>query len=191
MELKQAGRGITTIDMVQVAFMAAIVYAATAMINVPVGLGFKGVVHLGDSMVFLAALLFGKKKAALAAAIGMSLFDLLSPYSIWAPYTFFIKGIMGYIAASIAYRGSYKGENIINNIFGFVIAGVWMIGAYYLAGVFIQHFYTNVPLNQALIIEVTHVPGDIAQVIVGIIIAIPVSEMLRRSNINRIIKHNR
>lgn len=188
MELKQARRRINTIDMVQIALMAAIVYVATAMINVPVGLGYKGVVHLGDSMVFLAAVLLGKKKAALAAAIGMSLFDLLSPYSIWAPYTFVIKGVMGYIAAVIAYRSSYKGENVINNIFGFIIAGIWMIGAYYLAGVFIEHFYTNVPLNQALIIESTHVPGNIAQVVVGILIAVPISELLIKNNIKRIIK---
>ncbi|MDF2504279.1 ECF transporter S component [Clostridium sp.] len=187
MEFKQTKKTVSTVDMVQIAFMAAIVYVATAMINVPVGIGYKGVVHLGDSMVFLAAVLLGKKKAAIAAAIGMSLFDLLSPYSMWAPYTFFIKGIMGYIAAVIAYRGSYKGENIINNIFAFIVAGVWMNAGYYISGVFVQHFYTNVPLNQAIMIQATHVPGDIAQVIVGILIAVPISEMLRRSNIKRII----
>lgn len=187
MELKQTKHKVRTIDMVQVAFMAAIVYVATAMINVPVGIGYKGVVHLGDSMVFLAAVLLGKKKATLAAAIGMSLFDLLSPYSIWAPYTFFIKGIMAYIAAVIAYRGNYKGENIVNNIFAFIVAGIWMNIGYFIAGIFVQHFYTNVPLNQAIIIQSTHMPGDIAQVIVGILIAVPISEMLRRSNIKKII----
>lgn len=187
MELKHTKNKVRTIDMVQIAFMAAIVYVATAMINVPVGIGYKGVVHLGDSMVFLGAVLLGKKKGAIAAAIGMSLFDLLSPYSIWAPYTFFIKGIMAYIAAVIAYRGNYEGENIINNIFAFIVAGIWMNIGYYAAGVFVQHFYTNVPLNQAVMIQATHVPGDIAQVIVGIIIAVPVSEMLRRSNVKKII----
>ncbi|SMC28608.1 Uncharacterized membrane protein [Clostridium acidisoli DSM 12555] len=188
MEAKRTNTRITTISMVQVAFMAAIIYVATAMFNIPVGLGYKGVVHLGDSMVFVAAIILTKKKAALSAAIGMSLFDLLSPYSIWAPYTFIIKGTMGLIAAVIAYRSYYKGENIINNIFAFIVAGIWMIVAYYFAGVFIQHFYTNVPLNQAFIIEISHVPGDVAQVVVGILIATPIAELLKRANIKRIIK---
>lgn len=187
MELKQTKHKIRTIDMVQIALMAAIVYVVTAMINVPVGIGGnKAVLHLGDSIVFLAAVLLGKKKAAIAAAIGMSLFDLLSPYAIWAPYTFVIKGIMGYIAAVIAYRSSYKGENILNNIFSFAIAGIWMIGGYYLAGIIIE-LYGNVPLNQAAIAELTYIPANIAQVIVGIIIAVPISEMLRRSNVKKII----
>lgn len=172
-------------DMVQVALMAALTYIATSVINIPSGVIVKGVVHLGDSMVFLAAVLLGRKKAFLSAAIGMCLFDLLSPYAIWAPFTFVIKGVMGYIAASIAYRSNYDGENIWNNIFAFAIAGIWMILGYYIAGVIIMHFVMKVAVGQAFVLAAAEIPGNIAQVVVGMALALPLGKILKKANVIR------
>ena len=73
----------------------------------------------------LQRLLLGSKKATAASAIGMCLFDLLSPYAIWAPFTFVIKGIMGFIAATIACRKNYNGNSFWNNFFAFTIASIY------------------------------------------------------------------
>lgn len=170
-------------DMVQVALMAAMTYIATAIINIPSGVIIKGVVHLGDSMVFLAAVLLGKKKGFLSAAIGMSLFDLLSPYAIWAPFTFIIKGVMAYIAGTIAYRKSYQGNSIWNNILAFALGGIWMIGGYYIAGVVIMHFVTKVAFAQAFILSAAEIPGNIAQVVAGMALALPLGKALKKANI--------
>lgn len=183
MEDKKLASNIKVIDIVQISLMAALTYIATALINVPsphVG-GIQGVVHLGDTMVFLAAVLIGRKKGAASAAIGMSIFDLLSPYAIWAPFTFIIKGLMAYIAGSIAYRGNYDGNSFWNNLFGFVLGGIWMIGAYYLAGVAISHFYLNMSLNLCFIQNLVDVPGNIAQVVAGTVIALPLAKILKKS----------
>lgn len=173
---------ITVLDMVQVSLMAAIIYISTAVINVP---SHMGVIHLGDSMVFVAAVILGKKKGAAAAAVGMCLFDLLSPYAIWAPFTFVIKGTMAFIAGSIAYRKEYEGNGIWNNALGFVLGGIWMIGAYYLAGVLLLHFYFNNPLNQSFITSLADIPGNVTQVIFGIVIALPLSKLLKKSKVVR------
>lgn len=172
-------------DMVQIALMAAITYIATAVINIPSGVIVKGVVHLGDSMVFLAAVLLGKRKAFLSAAIGMCLFDLLSPYAIWAPFTFVIKGTMAYIAAVIAYRNNYEGNNILNNILAFVLGGIWMIAAYYGAGVILMHFTTKIAFAQAFVLAAAEIPGNIAQVVAGIVLAIPLGKVLKKANVIR------
>lgn len=170
-------------DMVQVALMAAMTYIATAVINIPSGVIVKGVVHLGDTMVFLAAILLGKRKGFLAAAIGMCMFDLLSPYAIWAPFTFFIKGIMAYIAGTIAYRKDYEGNSMWNNIIAFVLGGVWMIGAYYMAGVIIMHFVMNVAFGQAFVLSAAEIPGNITQVIAGIVLALPLGKIIKKANV--------
>lgn len=187
MLINESKKAVSTIDMVQVALMAAVIYVATAVFNFPVGIINKGVVHLGDSMVFVAALFLGRRKTALAAAIGMSLFDAFSPYLYWAPFTFVIKGVMGYIAAVIAYRNNYKGEEIWNNIFAFVVAGVWMITAYYLSGVMLNHFYSGLTVSQSFITQLPNVQGDIFQVIAGIVIAIPLGKLLQKANLKKII----
>lgn len=172
-------------DIVQVALMAAMTYIATAVINIPSGVIVKGVVHLGDSMVFLAAILLGKKKGFLSAAIGMCMFDLLSPYVIWAPFTFVIKGMMAYIAASIAYRKGYKGSSSWNNVLAFALGGIWMIAAYYAAGVIIMHFVMNVALGQAIILTAAEIPGNVTQVVAGIILALPLGKILKKANVIR------
>lgn len=176
---------VKTQDMVQIALMAALTYIATAVINIPSGVIVKGVVHLGDSMVFLAAVLLGRKKGFLSAAIGMCMFDLFSPYVIWAPFTFVIKGVMAYIAGTVAYRKNYDGNNMWNNIIAFVLGGIWMIAAYYLAGVIIMHFVTKIAFGQAFILSAAEIPGNISQVVAGIVLAIPLGKAVKKANVIR------
>lgn len=178
MEDKKLLNNFKVLDLVQVALMAALTYIVTAVINVP---SHMGVVHLGDTMVFISAILLGRKKGALSSAIGMCLFDLLSPYAIWAPFTFVIKGVMAYIAATIAYRGDFEGNNIWNNLLGFILGSIWMVGAYYAGGVVIFHFYLGLPINQSLIKSSLDIAGNIVQVTAGTILALPLAKMLKRS----------
>ncbi|MGH4050710.1 MAG: ECF transporter S component [Clostridium sp.] len=169
---------VKTLDIVQISLMAAITFIATWVIHVPT---FMGVLHLGDSMIFLSAILFGRKKSAISSAVGMCLFDIISGYTLWAPFTLIIKGVMGYIAGSIAFRKNYNGNNTPNNIFAFVVAGVWMIIAYYLGGAVILTFISKeFALKQALIISLKDIPTNILQVAGGMALALPLIAALKR-----------
>lgn len=180
--MENKASAIKTIDIVQIGLMAAITFIATTVIHVPT---FMGVLHLGDSMIFLSAILFGRKKSAAASAVGMCLFDLINGYTMWAPFTFVIKGVMGYIAGTIAYRKNYNGDNFSNNVFAFVAAGIWMIAAYYLGGAIILAFISKeFALQQALIIALKDIPTNILQVVGGIVLALPLIAALKRK-INR------
>jgi uncharacterized membrane protein len=176
----------TVIEIVQVGLMAAIVFVATSIIHVQT---FMGVMHAGDSMVFLAAILLGKKKAAWASAIGMALFDLTHGYLMWAPFTFVIKGTMAYIAAAIAYRVNFNAEKFINNLMAFVAAGIFMIIAYYIGGAIILTFLQadKQLFSAALIISAKDIPTNIAQVAIGILIAVPLIGALRKAGVKNMI----
>jgi uncharacterized membrane protein len=179
-------RSNVVLELVQVGLMAAIVFAATSIIPIKT---FMGVMHAGDSMVFIAAILLGKKKAAVASAIGMVLFDLTHGYIAWAPFTFVIKGVMAYIAAVIAYRSDLRGENFINNLVAFIAAGIFMIAAYYIGGAIILSFLQSdkQAFSQALIAAAKDIPTNIAQVVIGILIAVPLLGALRKAGIKNII----
>lgn len=170
----------STVSLVQMGLMIAITCVATMVIKVPTLFG-VGYDHLGDSMVFLGAILFGKKKGAITAAIGMSLADLLLGYAYYIPFTFVIKGIMAYIAASIAYRRGYKGNNMLNNILGFILGGAWMVFGYFLAKiVVVQYIVIKADsFNKALLIALAGIQGNIGQVTVGMLIAIPLVKALK------------
>lgn len=168
---------IDTRVLVYIGIMAAITYVATAMINLKT---FMGVVHLGDSMVLLGAILLGKKKGAISAAIGMTLFDLLSGYVMWAPFTFVIKAIMAFIVGSIAFRKDYEGKNILNNLFSFILAAVWMICGYFVTGIILAKITMESPtIAAAVAIAAKDIIGNIGQGFAAIVIALPLSITLK------------
>ena len=174
MEHNKINVRVKTLELVQISLMTALIYVATAFINVPSP--YRGVVHLGDSMVFVAAIVLGKKKGAAASALGMCLFDLLSPYSYWAPYTFIIKGVMAYIAGAVASRGK-------NYIFAFTLGGLWMVFGYFLSSIFISRFYFTMTLSNSLIMSLADIKSNIVQFAFGILIAVPLLKALNKTNI--------
>lgn len=166
---------IKTVDIAHIGIMAAIVYIATRFMPIPVGSG--AVFHIGDSMVYLAAILLGKKKGVIAAVLGMTIFDLTTPYFYWAPFTLIVKGGMAYLTAVIAYRKGYAGENLFNNLFAFIIAGIWMIFGYLVSGLLVYKIMSNEPL-----LALKDIIPNIGQVIVGIALALPLSLALVKYN---------
>lgn len=76
--------------------LAALVLLLTLLVKLPVP-ATGGYVHLGDGVIFLAAMLLGPY-AALIGGIGSALADLLGGYFIYIAPTFLIKGAMGGIA---------------------------------------------------------------------------------------------
>jgi len=168
-----------TLSLIQVGLISALVYVATSMIAIPVGNG--AVLHLGDAMAFLAAILLGRKKGATAAAIGMTLFDVLSPYAMWAPFTLVIKGTMAYIVGTIAYRKNFEGKNFMNNLLAFLTAGIFMCVGYFLAGGIVYHYFMGIPtLFQGFIASIKDIPFNILQILAGIAIALPLAMPLKK-----------
>jgi len=157
-------------ELVKIGLMSALIYISTAAINIPIGPG--GVIHLGDSMIFVTAILFGGKTAAISGSIGMTLFDLFSPYAIWAPFTFVVKAVMGYIAGIISHGKDSKGNSLIRNIIAIIISSIWMIFGYYIAEAII---YGNIFAPAATI------PANFFQVLGGAIIAIPLTILIKKS----------
>lgn len=162
--------GMKIRGLVQLGLLSALVFVATMAIHVPSFNG--GVIHLGDSMIFLTAVIFGRKYAAISGAVGMTMFDILSGYSIWAPYTFVIKAVMGFIAGSIAYMGGSKGESNIKNAIGMLLAGIWMIAGYYGA---------EVMISGNLVSPIASVTGNMIQFGAGAVIAFVIIAAIRKS----------
>lgn len=158
-------------EMVQIALLTAITYLAVSFLHIPYGAG--GVVHLGDSIIFAAAILFGTRQAMISGALGMTMFDAFSGYMSYAPYTFVIKAIMALIIGLIANSGNAKGKNWIKNILGLILAGAWGVAGYYGAEVIM---YGN------LYAPMAYVLGNVIQVTAGGAIAVILVMALRKTN---------
>lgn len=150
----------------------ALVYVATRFINIP-GPTSGGLFHLGNVMAFTIAIVFGKKAGAISGAVGMALFDLTSPYFIWAPFTFIIRFAMGYTMGYLSFKGNSSiMKSIMFNFFGIIIATIIMICGYYI---------TEAILLSNLIIPLKSIWGNFMQCLVGAAIGLPLSSYLKET----------
>ena len=172
MEANKERSKFSTKDLVETALLTTLVFVATAFINIrlPI-LSSGGLVHLGNVILFAAAILFGKKKGAIAGAVGMAIFDLSSGWALWAPFTLVVRGIMGYIVGTIAYSNNKNGDNFLINILAVFVSGIWMIIGYYI---------TEVILYGNLLAPVASIPGNITQLAVGLVLGLPLAKILKR-----------
>lgn len=173
MEANKKQTKFTTKDMVETALLSALVFVATYFINIRLPIvASGGLVHLGTAMLFIAAIVFGKEKGAIAGALGMGIFDLSSGWAVWAPFTFIIRGVMGYIIGAVAYSRGKNGNSFAFNFLAVLISAVWMIAGYYLAEIIL---YGN------LLAPIASIPGNITQNIVGAAIGLPAAKAFKRS----------
>ena len=77
-----------------IALAAVFAAAVTALTMVHLPLPSEaGYVHIGDSMIYLAASFLPAPYALVAAAIGGALADMAFGYFNWMPFTFVIKAL--------------------------------------------------------------------------------------------------
>lgn len=110
--------------------LAAMVFFTTAyVLHIPVGTS-GGYIHLGDTVVYLAAVLLPTPYAMAAAAIGGVLADVLSGAAMWALPTAVIKAVM-----ALAFTAKKERMLCPRNLVAPVLAGAIGVGGYFLAEV--------------------------------------------------------
>ncbi len=155
-------------ELTLVAMFIAITFVATAFINVRLPIAANGgLIHLGNVPVFIAAAILGKRAGAIAGAFGMALFDVTSGWVSWAPFTFVVVGCIGYAFGLL----TEKKKTIPWLVAAVIVAGLIKVVGYYIAEVVL---YGN------LYQPVTSIPGNIVQIAVAGVIAIPIIFSLRK-----------
>ncbi len=158
---------------VMTALLMCLIMIATMFIKVPIPFT-QGYVHLGDSMIFLAVLILGKKHGAVAAGAGSALGDLIGGYAFWAPWTFLIKLVMAWLLGIFAEKTScHSGKGIFGlEIVGMVLAGLEMTAGYYL---------TESVMYGNFLVPVSGIVWNIGQFAVGMVIACVLAGALRKT----------
>lgn len=128
--------------------LAALITVFTAYVSVPIAGGYF---HPGDAMIALAGVILGPY-AAIPAAIGSCLADILAGYTIYAPFTFVIKGLLGLIAG-FGLSGGKTGSRAVIMMF---LGGGLIVGGYFITDTVLYSMATalmSIPWNvlQALV----------------------------------------
>lgn len=144
------------------ALFAALTFVFTMFVNVRLPIAANGgLIHLGNVPLFVGAVLFGKKVGAFAGGVGMAMFDLLSGWTLWAPFTFIIVGTMGYVVGAMA----QKRQKLYWYALSMLAACVIKVVGYYIAEWII---YGN------FIAPIASVPGNLVQIGAAMVIVLPV-----------------
>ncbi len=155
--------------LVLVALFIALVALATMVINVPM-VATQGFINVGDTIIFLSALLMGPRVGLIAGGLGSALADLLLGYAHWAPWTLVIKAVEGLVAGLLGHV-VYRRERKINPpvVSALVIAALWMVVGYYVAGGIMVGFEA----------AWASVPGNLLQGLGGVVLALPLLHAFR------------
>lgn len=161
------------------ALFIALTYVFTAFVNVRLPITANGgLIHLGNVPLFICAILFGKKSGALAGGIGMGLFDLLSGWTLWAPFTLVIVGLMGFTVGKLT--EDEKHQNFKWYVIAIAAACVIKVVGYYIAEVVI---YGN-PLS-----PVASIPGNLVQIgvaaVITLIVIAPLNVAAKKSGLKK------
>ncbi len=156
---------------VTLGLVTSIVLVSTMFLKLPTATGY---IHLGDGVIYATSLVLGTFPGAISGALGSGLADILGGYPAWAPWTFVIKGVAGYIVGKFGYKKPRKTQ-----IMSMAIASVWIVAGYAVGTAFLYS-------PKAIWGEIL---GNIVQtgsgVIVGVILAPVLESALRGQKANR------
>lgn len=166
---------MNTRDLTAGALATALVAAATLAIRIPVP-ATQGYINLGETAIYLTALLLGPAHGLVAGGVGSALADLLAGYAQFAPFTLVIKGVEGGLAGYLFWRvlrgqAASGGAWAARALAACAVAGVWMVAGYYVAEAFV--------LGLGAQAAAAEVPGNLFQVLSGLVVALAGFSVLR------------
>ena len=158
------------------AICLVLVYVFTAVVNIRLPFAPNGgLVHLGNVPLFVAAILFGKRTGMIAGGIGMGLFDLLSGWTLLAPFTLVIVGCMGFVVGAI----TEKRKNM-----GFIVLALIAACAIKIVG----YYFAEVVIYGNWVVPFTSIPGNLIQIGVAAVITLIIIKPLQAAAEHTILK---
>lgn len=155
-----------TKKMVRYAVLMALTTVLTMTIQIPT-IATNGYLNLGDMVVFIAALTLGKKGGFIVGSFGSAMADILTSYTHYAPITFIVKGLEGYIAGRVLETDIGKKFPVLATAIG----GIFMAFGYYIAEVFMY----------GPIASLASVPGNLVQGLFGALSSIVLYTALKKA----------
>ena len=172
--IKQQGYNHSAVfKIIAAAIFAALVFVVTSQIPpIPIP-ATSGYFNIGETTIYIAALIFGPLVGALAGGIGSALSDAFLGFGLFAPGTFLIKGgeglIVGFLNTTLRKRIS---NLTVCATISVLVGGLEMVAGYFLY----EQFVIGYPFAVAL----AEVPFNIVQMLIGLIVAVPVMHAVFR-----------
>ena len=121
MQLKRAGQ-----------FLVGIVFIFLITVLCKFRLGHLGYINLSAAAIMILCRFFDPAYAIILAGLPTALADIVLQYSYYAPYTFIIKGIIGFLTALLSRKKKLKSIHCVLlgllEVIGYLLADFYMFG---------------------------------------------------------------
>lgn len=133
-----------------VLLFAGVTAAFTFVVRIPIP-GTGGYLNLGDMAVIFCGLYLGGKWGFVAGGVGSAMADILGGFFIFAPVTFFVKGLEAFVAGTLGKK----------NHLWLILAVAVMVLGYFLAEIFLP--------GMGLVAAFSELPFNLVQAVIGAI----------------------
>jgi uncharacterized membrane protein len=171
--MKEYSKFGVTVNLTLAAVFTALVFIVTSQIPpIPIP-ATSGYFNVGETIIYIAALLFGPMVGALSGGIGAMLADMYLGFSVFAPGTLVIKGAEGAIIGLLNLQlRKYLPNATVCAVVSVTVGGLEMVTGYFL--------YEQLVLGYPFILALAEVPFNIVQMIIGLVIAVPIMHAVLR-----------
>ncbi len=172
---------ITVKEMAMTGVLAALVYAASAFLQIPIPTAIDNTrIHMGNVMCLLSGLLLGPLWGGFAAGFGSMFFDLTNPlYTASAPFTFAFKFAMAWLCGKIAWGNGADAKKIFRNITGATCGAVLYVILYLSKGYIENYYIMRMQLTPVLISLSQKAIVSTVNAVIAVIVAVPLAKAVR------------
>ena len=173
---KEHSRFGATVKLTLAIVFAALVFIVTSQIPpIPIP-ATTGYFNVGETAIYVAAILFGPFVGAFSGGIGAMLSDIYLGYGHFAPGTLIIKGVEGAIVGFLNIKlKKYIPNPTVRAIISVIAGGLEMVAGYFLYETLLAVLFPGLE-----IFAIAEIFFNIFQMVVGLIIAVPITHVVQR-----------
>lgn len=177
-------QGISTKKIVLNGLLIALVFLTTYFTKIYGIVPPPGYINLGDAVILITAILLGGRSGFLAGSVGSALADVLAPGGIiFAPVTFIVKGLEGYVTGKIVYGRKKGTTEELTKIAGVVTGAAVMVAGYFIGELYFLKLFDNTTFGYAFAIG--ELPGNVLQGGVSAVVGYLLSTVLVHAGIRK------
>ena len=173
---KENGKFGVAVNLTLATVFAALVFVVTSQIPpIPIP-ATGGYFNLGEATIYIAALLLGPFVGAFSGGVGAGLADIYLGYGLFAPGTLIIKGVEGAIVGFLNIKLKKPVPNpTVRAIISVIAGGTAIVVGYFLYETLLAMLFPSLEIY-----AIAEIPLNIAQMLIGLIIAVPIMHAVQR-----------
>lgn len=177
-------KNVSTKRVVLNGLMIALVFLATYFTRIPTPLP-GGYFNLGDTVIIVAAIIIGKRCGMISGAVGSMLADLAYGGFLFAPITFVVKGVEGFVAGALASSAKKGKSGELCKLLSIIAGVAAMVAGYFIAEATVLRVFDEA---FGITAAITELPVNLAQGGISALVGYILTVLLKKVDVKELVE---